>query len=753
MHGIQRKLLSSLNFTLIKQIHFTFKISPFFSLALHVPLKHLCFPLRLLHTHHLKRSHHNAFALVNSSHDLDSVLGVFRTTPEDAPNTVMWNMIMRSHIDLGLFHSALSVYKKMRQKGVPHDCFTFPLLNRALSSMRADVVFGKMIHCVATQMGLDGDLYFCNTMIDVYVKCGCIACARRVFDEMSLRDVVSWTLMIAGYVSERLVSVAFHLFNKMRMELEPNSVTLIVMLQARCASMKLSEGTQVHAYALKSGLLMDWSVKNSVLRMYGSKGSTKEVELLFGEVNMKDVVSWNILISFYSSEGDAIRVAGLLKEMQSLEVHLWNIETLTLVISAFAKYGSLSEGEGVHCLVIKTGFSDDVLLTSLLDFYAKCGRLETSVQLFSEIHSKSKITWCAMMSGFIQNGSFMGAIVLFQQMQAEDFNVVPEIWRNLLDAYANLGALKLGKVVHGYLIKNLFNGPIENSVHLETSILNMYLRGGSMSSAKACFDMMPVKDVVAWTTMIEGLGSHGFGFDALKYFNLMMEQRVQPNSVTFLSLLSACSHSGLVSEGCNIYHSMKWGFGIEPALDHHTCIVDLFGRCGMLKEALAIIVKMVILPDSRIWSALLAASRVYGNKKFGEYAAQRLLELEPDNAGYYTLLSNIKASVGRWDEVEKLRRVMSERDLKKKPGWSCIEVTGFIHGFVSGDKSHPEAEEIYEALGRLSIVTQDLGQSKAKSSVEKTLSVSTGRTLGKGTKKNHIRGREMYMQQTNCGIV
>lgn len=628
---------------------------------------------------------------------------------EEPNNTMAWNLTIRTHVDLGQFHSALSTFKKMRQMGVPHDTFTFPVVNRALSSMRADAVYGKMTHCVAIQMGLDLDLYFCNTMIDFYVKCWCIGCARRVFDLMLHRDVVSWTSMIAGYISERHVSVACDLFNKMRVELEPNSVTLIVMLQACCASTPLNVGTQIHGYAVKSGVLMDWSVKNSVLRMYADKGSTEEVELLFSEINKRDVASWNILISFYSMVGDMMRVAGLVNEMQSLEGHSWNIETLTLVISAFAKCGNLSEGEGVHCLVIKTGFSDDVLQTSLLDFYAKCGKLDISVQLFREIHFKSYITLGAMMSGFIQNGSFMEAIALFQQMQAEDLVIVPEIWRNLLDACANLGALKLGRVVHGYLMKNLFNGPVEGNLHMETSILNMYIRGGNISSARAVFDRMPVKDVIAWTSMIEGFGSHGFGFEALKYFNLMMEHRVQPNSVTFLSLLSACSHSGLVSEGCKIYYSMKWGFGIEPALDHHTCMVDLFGRCGMVKEALSIILKMVILPDSRIWGALLAASGVYGNKTLGEYTAQRLLELEPDNAGYHTLLSNVKASAGRWNEVEELRREMSEKDLKKKPGWSCIEVKGVSYGFLSGDITHPEAEEIYAALCTLSRVTQDFG--------------------------------------------
>ncbi|MED6123403.1 hypothetical protein PIB30_048883 [Stylosanthes scabra] len=614
-----------------------------------------------------------------------SVPGVFNTTLDDlGPNTMAWNLAMRSHVDEGLFHSAFSLYKNMRKMGVPHDTFTLPILNRALSSMRIDASLGKMVHCVAIQVGLDLDLYFCNTMIEVYMKCECLGYACNLFDEMLQRDVVSWTSMIAGYISGGHVSVAFDLFNKMRIELEPNSVTLVVMLQACCASETLKEGVQVHGFALKSGLLMDWSVKNSVLRMYASKVSTEEVELLFSEIDRTDVASWNVLISFFTLQRDVIRVLRLFNEMHNFEARTWNIETLTVVISALAKSASLSNGEGMHCLIVKTGFCDDILLTSLLDFYAKCGRLETSVQLFREIRCKSNITWGAMMLAFIQNGSSLDAISLFRQMQAKDHDIAPEIWRNLIDAYANLGALKSGKVVHGYLIKDLLNGPVKDNVHLETSILNMYLRCGYMSSAKACFDGMPIKDVVAWTTMIEGLGSHGFGFEAL-------------------------SHSGLVTEGCNIYYSMKWGFRIEPSLDHHTCIVDLLGRRGMLNEALAIILKMIVLPDSRIWGALLSASRVYRNRRFGEYAAERLMELEPHNAGYYTLLSNIKASVGRWNEVEELRRVMNEMDLKKKPGWSCIEIKGVIHGFFSGDISRTDSEQVYEALGRLSRAIQEFG--------------------------------------------
>lgn len=636
--------------------------------------------------------------------DLPSVLGLFRTAREDS-NTIMWNLVIKSHVDLGLFHEAFLLYKQMREVGVLHDTFTFPLLNQALSSMRGDAVLGKMIHCQAIQMGLDLDLYFCNTMIDAYVKCGSISSARNLFDVMSKRDLVSWTSVISGYISERNISVASELFNKMRLELEPNSVTLIVMLRACFASTNLKDGNQVHGFALKSGLLMDTSVQNAVLSMYVNLANTEEVETIFTEIDRKDIVSWNNLISFHGMRGDTMEVARIFRRMHSAEDFWWNTQTLTLVMSAIAKSGSFSEGQSMHCLIMKTGLSDDILLTSLLDFYAKCGELETSFELFRVVQYKSNITWGAMMSGLVQNGYFLETIALFQQMQAQDIDPQPEIWRCLIDAYANLGALRLGKVIHCYLLKNLCNEDEENIARLENSILNMYIRSGSISSARTYFDSLSVKDVVAWTTMIEGLGSHGFGFEALKYFKLMIERTVQPNSVTFLSLLSACSHSGLVSEGCKFYCSMKWDFGIEPALDHHTCIVDLLGRYGLLKEALAMILKMTIPPDSRIWGALLAASRVYGNKKIGEYTAQRLLELEPDNAGYFTLLSNVKASNGRWDEVEELRKVMIERNLKKKPGWSCIEVKGVMHGFTSGDISHPKADEIYETLNNLTVAT------------------------------------------------
>ncbi|KAJ9181028.1 hypothetical protein P3X46_009203 [Hevea brasiliensis] len=642
-------------------------------------------------------------SLYSNFNDLESAISVFNSVLE--PSTLTWNLIMKSHVNFGLSNEALLLYKKMRELGVEHDTFTLPIINRAVLSLKSRVVLGQMVHSASIKLGFGFDLYFCNTMIEVYAKYGRVWYARKVFDEMLQRDLVSWTSMISGDVFEGNVSAAFELFNKMRLELEPNSVTLIVMLQGCYAFDVLIEGRQLHCYIIKNGLLVDGSVQNSILRMYSKLGCVKEVETFFIEIDKRDVISWNTLISFYSLRGDVEQLAERCNKMYS-EVAL-SRETLTLLISGFAKIGNLVEGEKLHSFSIKSGLCDVILLASLMDFYAKCGKLRNSVQLFESIPCRSSITWNAMMSGYIQNGYFDDAINLFRQMKSAGVQLPAEILGSLVDACSHLGALQLGKEIHGYLIRSLFYTHEEENIQLGTSVLNMYIRCGSISLARVCFDRMSAKDKVTWTSMIEGYGIHGLAIEALQLFSQMMVERIIPNRVTFLGLLSACGHSGLIREGCDLFFSMKCILGIEPDLDHYTCMVDLLGRSGKLKEALAMIVRMVVVADSRIWGALLASCRVHGDRKIGEFAAQRLLEVEPDNVGYHTVLSNIQACVGKWDVVEEVRKIMHEKELRKTPGWSYIEEKGKSYCFVSGDRSHEQNEEIYEILGHLSRKVQE----------------------------------------------
>ncbi|XXG58149.1 hypothetical protein AAC387_Pa04g0535 [Persea americana] len=592
----------------------------------------------------------------------------------------------------------------MRQVGIQPDVFTFPTVNRAISCLQD----GGKIHSLAIQMGFASNVYFCNTLIGMYGRCGCVDSASRVFDEMPLRDVVSWTSMISCYVREEMFTDCFGLIYEMRRaEIEPNSVTIVTMMQACGMAGNAVGGTQFHAYSIKRGFgNYELVVNNSILSMYVKTGCFEDAEVLFNNANEKDAVSWNIMISGYSGKGNLLKVADSFNEMR-LEV-VPSLETLTLVISSFAKAGELRHGQGMHAYSVKSGLNDVLLQTSIVDFYAKCGEMEKSFRLFDDLPDKNSDSWSVLMSGFIQNGYFREAIELFSKMQIA--NVKPSTYtlRSIILAYSHLGALKLGKGAHAYMIRKGLYGHKDNA-SMETTILNMYAKCGSISSARTCFKQMAVKDVIAWSSMIEGYGIHGLGSKALELFEHMQTEGVAPNSVTFLSMLSACSHSGLVNEGCIIFCRMSQEFGIIPTLDHYTCLVDLLGRSGKLQEALTMIETMTAKPDSRIWGALLAACRTYSDNALGIYVAQSLFDMEPENAGYHVVLSNVHVSGGRWNEAEYLRNLMTEKDLNKKPGWSCIETKEGFHGFVAGDRSHPQAGEIYWTLVCLKRSTEEVG--------------------------------------------
>uniref|UniRef100_A0A7N0UEY4 Pentatricopeptide repeat-containing protein n=1 Tax=Kalanchoe fedtschenkoi TaxID=63787 RepID=A0A7N0UEY4_KALFE len=626
------------------------------------------------------------------------------TTSSPSTSTFQWNSAIKSDVESGHFDSALARYRQMRELGVPHDTFTFPIINRAISALDGDIRSGGMVHALATHMGFGKDVYFCNTMIALYARYGVLSDARKLFDDMSVRDLVSWTSMISGYVRGKgpcEVFFGFELFGRMRLEfLEINSVVLIVMLQACCAAESASVGLQFHGYVVKLGFMADFTVQNSLMKMYADKFHGNEVEDIFGELDQKDLVSWNTMMSYYTAQWRFDMVIETFNDMQKEIIGGPSIDTLPLVVSTVAKAGcELWQGEMLHCAATKVGLHDSVLKTSLVDLYAKCGEIEKASKLFKEDPSaNNSVTECALISGFNCSGRHQEAIEQFRRIRAAGSYVGIEIAKEIILACAHLGTLRMGKAVHCYLVRNFHN--LEEDASHGTCILNFYIRCGTITYAKHCFNRILGKDIVAWTSMVEGLGNHGRGREALTCFDQMIHEGVAPNNLTFLSLMSACSHSGLVQEGCDAFCSMRWKHNIKPELEHYTCVVDLLGRSGKLKAALLIIIKMVVHPDSRIWGALLSASKVHGDIKMGLYAAQRLLQLEPENVGYRTLLSNIHASGCKWEEVGALRRWVNTES-KKEPGWSYIEENSIRHGFVSGDRSLHQMHLIHETLGCL----------------------------------------------------
>lgn len=389
--------------------------------------------------------------------------------------------------------------------------------------------------------------------------------------------------------------------------------------------------------------------------------------------------------------------------------------TFTSVIKACAILSALRLGREIHSHVFVSGYgSDSFVQAALVAFYAKSGDLCVSRIVFDKMPERSVVAWNSMISGFEQNGFSREAIGLFYQMR--EWGVEPDstTFVSVLSGCAQLGAIGLGCWVHDYVVSNGF----DVNVVLGTSLINMYSRCGNVTKAREVFDLMSERNVISWTAMISGYGIHGYGREAMELFGQMRVHGPRPNDVTFVSVLSACAHAGLIQEGRCAFADMRQEYGLVPGVEHHVCMVDMLGRAGLLNEAYQFVKELnpgELAPA--IWTAMLGACKMHKNFDLGVQVAEHLLAVEPENPGHYVLLSNIYALAGKMDRVELIRNMMIRKGLKKQVGYSTIEVGQKTYLFSNGDKSLPETEEIYRYLDELMSRCSEAGYAPTHKSV------------------------------------
>lgn len=387
--------------------------------------------------------------------------------------------------------------------------------------------------------------------------------------------------------------------------------------------------------------------------------------------------------------------------------------TFTSLIKSCADVSAFELGKSVHSHAVVNGFvSDSFVQASLVAFYAKCGELGFARKVFDKMPKRSIVAWNAMISGYEQNGFCKDAVDLFNLMRKSGVDPDSATFVGVLSACAQLGALELGSWVHDYIVTHGF----EVNVVLGTALINMYARCGHVRKGREVFDVMRERNVVAWTAMISGYGIHGYGKEAMEVYGLMQCHGPSPNEVTFVAMLSACAHAGMVNEGRAIFLSMRNDYGVVPGTEHHVCMVDMLGRAGLLNEAYNY-VKELERPSPAIWTALLGACKMHKNFGLGVEAAEELLAIEPENPGHYVMLSNVYALAGKMERVEKIRNVMIKKRLKKHVGYSTIEVDQRTYLFSMGDKSNPVTEEIYRYLDDLMRRISEVGYVSAQESV------------------------------------
>ncbi|URE10762.1 PPR repeat [Musa troglodytarum] len=347
----------------------------------------------------------------------------------------------------------------------------------------------------------------------------------------------------------------------------------------------------------------------------------------------------------------------------------------------------------VHCQIFILGLaSDRILMTGLLVLYSKLNDLDSAREIFDRNPIKDVVSWNAMIDGYCKMGEFGTAVSMFRSMQMENARPTEVTMASLLSACAHLGALNMGRWIHAYIR----NHQLKMDVVLGNALIDMYFKCGAVETALEAFRGMPTRNIFCWNSVVAGLGMNGYGERAVAVFHEMEKmEMIKPDGVTFVGLLSACSHSGLVTEGKKYFSHMLDLYGVEPKIEHYGCMVDLFGRAGFLEEALHLLETMPVRPNAVVWGSLLRACHIHGDSEVSEKVTQRLMELDPNDGAYYVFLSNIYASSNRWDDVERCRSVMLRRGVRKVPGCSSIEVNNMIHEFLVGDESHPQYEEIY----------------------------------------------------------
>ncbi|XP_073125196.1 pentatricopeptide repeat-containing protein At2g33680 [Henckelia pumila] len=624
-------------------------------------------------------------------------------------DAVSWNILINGHSQMGLVQhslSALQLFHQMLQHCTLPNSHTFTGVLSACANLE-DPVMAQQTHSLVIKFVTAGDVFVYTCMLNTYCKLGFLVDGRKVFDEMLDRNSVTWSTMISGYASQGHVNEAFGVFRVLVAggSEGANEFVLTGALSAFKSHEFLETGKQIHCLAIKNGLLEIVSVGNAVVTMYAKCGNLDDSVRVFEFSNDKNSISWSAMITGYAQSGHGDKSLVLFKEMHCCGM-MPSEYTIVGVLNACGHTDGADVGMQVHGYLIKLGFESQVyIMTALVDMYAKCGRIIDAQKGFDSLLEPDLVMWTSMIGGFVQNGDNESAISLYCRMQMEGVAPNELTLASVLKACSGLSALEQGKQIHAHVVKNGFSLKIPIGSALST----MYAKCGNLDDVYAIFRRLPARDVVSWNAMISGLSQNGLGLEALKLFEEMQLQGANPDCVTFVNVLSACSHMGLVDKGREYFKSISNKFHIVPTREHYACMVDILGRAGKLQEAKEFIESAPIDHGLSLWRILLSACRNHHNYELGAYAGERLMELGSLESSSYVLLSSIYSALGRFDDIERVRRMMNIRGVSKEPGCSWIELKNQVHVFVVGDLLHPEIKHTRAEIWRLSKLMKNEG--------------------------------------------
>lgn len=626
----------------------------------------------------------------------DRALFIFQTL--DKPDRVSYNTLL-SGFENGV--DALCFGCLLHSEGLVFDPVSCTTL-LAHSADYEEFQFGVQLHTHILKLGLESELFVGNALVSMYSKWGKIIDAESVFCEMPCKDLVSWNSMLSGYAQEGSYGwdaiLGFIWMVRRGMKLDHVSFTSVV--SACSQERELKFGIQVHSLAIKTGHGIHISVCNVLMSMYSKCNMIEEAKLVFRSMVDRNVISWTTMISMI--EEDAMYT---FNEMRQDAVYP-NEVTFVGLIHAITTNNMVREGLMIHGFCTKGNFLSNLNVANcFITMYAKFESMRDSKKIFEELEHHEKVSWNALISGFAQNRMYQEALETFllgcQESHPNEYS-----FGSVLNAIGLSESIPLhyGQLCHSYLLKLGLN---YNPIVLG-ALLDMYAKHGSICEANEVFHEADERSQVAWTAIISAYSRHGDYESVMNLFEEMKNNGVEPDSVTFLSVLTACGRKGMVDKGIQIFNSMVRDHSVEPSPEHYSCMVDMLGRAGRLKEAEHFVGQIPGGPGLSVLQSLLGSCRIYGNVDMAMRVAEVLIQMKPKDSGSYVLMSNLFAEKGLWEKVSQIRKGMRDRGVKKEIGFSWVDVGSknsdslFLHGFSSEDKSHPKTDEIFrmaEILG------------------------------------------------------
>ncbi|KVI00577.1 Pentatricopeptide repeat-containing protein [Cynara cardunculus var. scolymus] len=607
-------------------------------------------------------------------------------------DVVSWNSLVSGYSAHEEWEEALEAFYQSRTAGVTPDSFMVTSILPACSGLGV-IMDGQMVHGLSVKLGIDIDTRVCNSLLSVYFKSNNLKESDRVFNEMAVRDTITWNTIITGYSQACLYQESIKLFMEMLNEHKPDLLTVTSVLGACSHIEDLKSGKFVHNYMAVNGYECHTTASNILIDMYVKCGNLPAAREIFNKMKSRDLTSWNSLINGIIKAAqyeEALATFGAMKMDTKPD-----FVTYVTILPVCVLLRSIKLAKELHCETIKSGFNASVIVkNALIDVYAKSGKMDDALNQFEDMKDRDTVSWNTIIAACSHSEEYDLGFRMISRMRIEGIPPNEVTILSTLPLCSSSGAKRQGKEIHGCVFKSGFmsNIPIANA------LIEMYSKCGILRNSILIFERMKSRDVVTWTALIYAYGMYGEGKKATTAFENMKAAGVIPDQIAFLAVIFACSHSGLVEKGRFYFNQMKKDYKMNPKIEHYACFVDLLSRSGQLAEAEEFILSMPLKPDASIWGTLLSACRANGDIKIAERASKHIIELNSNNAGYHVLVSNVYASLGKWDQVRMVRKSIKAKGLKKDAGYSWVDMGKKIYAFRSGDKFFEQYEEVNQLL-------------------------------------------------------